>query len=101
MSQPTSEQFTARFVTLLPILMNFMPNSLTLSQKAHVCTCLQIKSFENTVRKGEMARNEQFLIFPQCFLLSENFTPFPSNLELSSANSFSYEESKICHLGKG
>ena len=30
--------------------------------------CLQYKSFENTVGKGEIARNEQFLIFPQCFL---------------------------------
>ena len=28
---------------------------------------LQYKSFENTVRKGEIARNEQFLLFPQCF----------------------------------
>ena len=25
-------------------------------------------SFENTVGKGEIARNEQFLLFPQCFL---------------------------------
>ena len=25
-------------------------------------------SFENTVRKGEIAHNEQFLLFPQCFL---------------------------------
>ena len=31
-------------------------------------TCLQYKSFENTVGKGEIARNEQFLLFPQCFL---------------------------------
>ena len=29
-----------------------------------------------------------------------NFSPFPSNLKLSSANSFSLEESKICCLGK-
>ena len=28
---------------------------------------LQNKSFENTVGKGEIARNEQFLFFPQCF----------------------------------
>ena len=28
----------------------------------------QYKSFENTVGKGEIARNEQFLLFPQCFL---------------------------------
>ena len=25
------------------------------------------KRAENTVRKGEIARNEQFLFFPQCF----------------------------------
>ena len=25
-------------------------------------------TFENTVGKGEIARNEQFLLFPQCFL---------------------------------
>ena len=29
--------------------------------------CLQYKSFENTVGKGEIA-HEQFLLFPQCFL---------------------------------
>ena len=27
-----------------------------------------VKSFENTVGKGEIARNQQFLLFPQCFL---------------------------------
>ena len=26
------------------------------------------KPFENTVGKREIARNEQFLLFPQCFL---------------------------------
>ena len=40
---------------------------LTLSQ-ALVFTCLQYKSFEYTVGKGEIARKEQFLLFPQCFL---------------------------------
>ena len=29
---------------------------------------LHYKSLENTVGKGEIARNEQFLFFPQCFL---------------------------------
>ena len=29
---------------------------------------LQYKCFESTVRKGEIARNEQFLLFTQCFL---------------------------------
>ena len=33
-----------------------------------VFICLQYKSFENTVGKGEIAHNEQFLLFPQCFL---------------------------------
>ena len=37
-------------------------------KQALVFTCLQYKSFENTVGKGEIARNEQFLLFPQCFL---------------------------------
>ena len=27
-----------------------------------------LKSFENNVGKGEIARNEQFLLFPKCFL---------------------------------
>ena len=64
--------------------------------------CLQYKSFENTVGKGEIARNEQFLRFPQCFFTKmESFLLFLSNLKLSSANSFSLEESKICRLGKG
>ena len=32
------------------------------------------KSFENTVGKGEIARNEQFLLFPQCFYLFEELS---------------------------
>ena len=63
--------------------------------------CLQYKSFENTVGKGEIARNEQFLLFPVFSTHLENFLPFSSNLNLLSADSFNLEESKICHLGKG
>ena len=37
-------------------------------KQALVFTCLQHKPFENTVGKGEIARIEQFLLFPQCFL---------------------------------
>ena len=37
---------------------------LTLSQISLVLTCLECKSFENTVGKGEIARDEQFLLFP-------------------------------------
>ena len=37
-------------------------------KQALVFTWLQYKSFENTVGKGETARNGQFLHFPHCFL---------------------------------
>ena len=58
-----------------------------------VFTCLQYKSFENTVGKEEIACKEQFLLFPTVFSTGvETFLPFSSNLELSSANSFSLEE---------
>ena len=40
-------------------------NVKTLMEKKKI---LQYKSFENTVGKGEIACNEQFLLFPQCFL---------------------------------
>ena len=37
------------------------------SGQALVFTCLLYKPFENTVGKGEITRNEQFLLCPQCF----------------------------------
>ena len=36
--------------------------------QCRLLTPLGNKRFENTVGKGEIARNEQFLLFPQCFL---------------------------------
>ena len=60
-----------------------------------------LQVFENTVEKGEIVRNEQFLLFPQFSTRFENFLPFSSNLKLSSANSFSSEASKILSFGKG
>ena len=57
---------------------------------------------KNTVGKGEIARNEQFLPFPRVlFTRFENFLPFSSNLILSSAKSFILEESKIFSFRKG
>ena len=79
-----------------------LPDLAQFPKHALVFTCLQYKSFENTVGKGEIARNEQFLLFPQCFSTHlESFLPFFSNLKLLSAISFSMEESKICRLGEG
>ena len=40
---------------------------LTLSQTSPGFTCLAYKSFKNTVGKGEIARNGQFLLFTQYF----------------------------------
>ena len=37
-------------------------------KQGFVFKCLQYKTFENTVGKGEIARYEQFLLFPQRFL---------------------------------
>ena len=58
--------------------------------------CLQNKSFENIVGTGEIAPN---VFSPLLENFLENFSML-SNLKLSSANSFSLEESEICHLGK-
>ena len=50
----------------------------------------QDKSFKNTMGKGEIARNEQFLLFPQCFLpVWRTFCHFHKILKLLSVNYFS------------
>ena len=46
-------------------------NGLTLYQTSRLLTTLRRKALENTVGKGENAGNQDFLLFPQCFL------PFP------------------------
>ena len=70
-------------------------------KQALVFTCLQYKSLENTVGKGEIARYVQFFPFLTVFSTClENFLQFSSNLKLPSANSLRLEESKICRLGK-
>ena len=46
-------------------------------------TCLQYKSFENTVVKGEIAHNKQFILFPVFSILLENFLQVSSNIKLS------------------
>ena len=45
-------------------------------KQGFVLTCVQQKSLENTVGKGEIARYEQFLLFPQCFLLFGEISTF-------------------------
>ena len=61
--------------------MSFGLNPSPFPTQALVLTHLKHKSFENTVEKGEIARNEQFLLFPTVFSTHlENLLPFSSNL---------------------
>ena len=53
-----------------------------------VFTCLQGKSFENTVGKGETACNKQFLLFPVFSTCLKSFLLFSTKMKLSSATSF-------------
>ena len=68
-------------------------------KQALVFTYLLYKSFENKVGKGEIARNEQFFLFPQCFLsVWRTFCLFLIKFQI--ANSLRSETSKICFFGK-
>ena len=53
-------------------------------------------SFENITGKEEIARNEQFLLFPQCFLLNEKIiSPFVNIYDIISLFAAKLEEPKI------
>ena len=54
------------------------------------------KAFQNIVGKGEIARKEQFLLFPQCFLLYHiSVSPFCHIFDIISLFAVELEESKI------
>ena len=58
--------------------------------------------FENFVGKGEIACNEQFLLFPQCFLLNQIIvSPFVHIFDIISFFAAESEETKIGISGKG
>ena len=53
-------------------------------------------AFENIVGKGEIAHNEQFLLFPQWFLLDQKIvSPFLNIYDIISLFAAELEESKI------
>ena len=53
-------------------------------------------AFENIVGKGEIARNEQFLLFPQCFLLNHVIvSPFFRDFDIISLFAAEMGEPKI------
>ena len=97
------------FFLLHTVFTGFVPSINPFPTKpwfSHVCsTCLMKTVWE----KEKLFVDEQFLFssqvispFPRVFSTHlENFLPFSSNLKLSSANFFSFEEFKICHLEKG
>ena len=60
------------------------------------------EAFESIVGKEEIAHNEQFLLFPQCFLLSEKIvSPFVNIFDITSLLAAELEEPKIGMSGKG
>ena len=53
-------------------------------------------AFENIVGKEEIARNEQFLLFPQSFLLNQIIvSPFVHTFDIISLLAAEFEEPKI------
>ena len=63
---------------------------------------MQYTSFENTLGKGEIACYEQFLHFPQCFLLNQiTVSPFVHIYDIISLFAAEFEEPKIGMYGKG
>ena len=62
----------------------------------------QQTAFENIVGKGEIACNEQFPLFPQCFLLNQIIvSPFVHIFDSISLSEAEFEEPKIAISGKG
>ena len=58
--------------------------------------------FENIVEKEEIARYEQYLLFPQGFLLNQKFvSPFVYIFDVLSLKAAKLEEPKICRRVKG
>ena len=59
-------------------------------------------AFENMVGKEEIVCNEQFLLFPPCFLLNQKIvSPFFKIYEIISVFAADLEEPKIGIRGKG
>ena len=67
-----------------------------------VLTNQQQTAFENIVGKGKIARNEQFLLFPQCFLLNQlTVSPFVHIFAIIPFFAAELEKPRIGISGKG
>ena len=58
----------------------------------------QPTAFENIVGKGEIARNEQFLLFPECFLQLDNCILISPYFDIKSLFAAESEEPKNWHV---
>ena len=82
--------------------MDYSHASLTLYSKDTRFNTQQPTAFENTVGKGQIARKEQFLFFPQCFLLKQiNVSLFVHIFAIISLRATELEEPKTGISGKG
>ena len=62
----------------------------------------QQTAFENIMVKGEIARNKQFLLFPQCFLFNQiTVSPYVHIFDIISLFAAEVEEPKSGISGKG
>ena len=59
-------------------------------------------AFENIMGKEEIAHNEQFLLFPQCFLLNQKkiISPFVSIFDIISLYAAELEDPQNWHMGQ-
>ena len=108
-SMPYRQVWTfVALVTLFQISPGFYMSAVQVFWKHHgkrrnclSWACLQCKFLENTVGKGEIAHDEQFLLFPQSFLpILRTFCHFHKiwNCRLQSLSVWT--SPKYCHMGK-
>ena len=67
-----------------------------------ILTHEQQTAFENILGKGEVARNEQFLLFPHCFLLNQIIeSPFVHIFDIVSLFAAELEKLNLAYQVKG
>ena len=84
------------------ILTTFIGRLQTLLIWTLILTHQQQTAFENIVGNGEIARNKQFLLFPQCFLCFQIVvSPFVHIFDIISLFAAEFEKLKIGMSCKG
>ena len=82
--------------------MGLFQKGLTFTPQILILTHQEQTAFENIVGKGEIARNEQSLLFPQCFLLYQiPESAFVHIFDIISLYAVELEEFKIGISVKG